>query len=104
MDLLALYQPRANAPLDEVAQLLGFPGKIGMDGSGVWQAFQEGRIEAIRAYCETDVVNTYLVYLRFQRLRGLLEAEEHEREVEFVRSTLARLPGEQWREFLGRWS
>jgi predicted PolB exonuclease-like 3'-5' exonuclease len=103
MDLLALYQPRANAPLDEVAQLLGFPGKIGMDGGGVWRAFQAGELAAIRAYCETDVVNTYLVYLRFQLLRGLLDAAEHQREVAFVRTTLERLPGAQWREFLGRW-
>ncbi|GAB1414552.1 hypothetical protein MASR1M97_32880 [Candidatus Desulfobacillus denitrificans] len=34
MDLLAMYQPRANAPLDELAKLMGLPGKLGMDGSG----------------------------------------------------------------------
>ena len=28
MDLLALYQPRANAPLDELAKLMGLPGKL----------------------------------------------------------------------------
>ena len=66
MDLLSLYQPRASAPLDEMAQLLGFPGKLGMGGSQVWEAFQRGEIAAIRNYCETDVVNTYLVFLRFQ--------------------------------------
>ena len=32
MDLLAMYQPRANAPLDAMAKLCGFPGKLGMDG------------------------------------------------------------------------
>src|SRR5690348_15195454 len=47
MDLLAMYQPRANAPLDELAKLMGFPGKLGMDGSVVWPAFQEGRIAEI---------------------------------------------------------
>ena len=31
MDLLAMYQPRANAPLDAMAKLCGFPGKLGMD-------------------------------------------------------------------------
>lgn len=36
MDLLAMYQPRANAPLDQISQLLGFPGKIGMSGGKVW--------------------------------------------------------------------
>ena len=73
MDLLALYQPRANVPLDELAKLMGFPGKFGMDGSAVWGAFQRGDIAAIRNYCETDVVNTYLVFLRFQLMRGIFD-------------------------------
>ena len=73
MDLLAAYQPRASAPLDEMSQLLGFPGKIGMSGGKVWEKFQAGRIDDIRAYCETDVVNTYLVYLRFQLMRGVFD-------------------------------
>ena len=58
MDLLALYQPRASAPLDQLARLAGFPGKLGMDGSQVWDAFRAGRLADIRNYCETDVFNT----------------------------------------------
>ena len=42
MDLLALYQSRANAPLDAMAKLCGFPGKLGMDGSQVYGAYLEG--------------------------------------------------------------
>lgn len=103
MDLLAMYQPRANAPLDELAKLMGYPGKLGMDGSAVWQAWQDGRIAEIRDYCETDVVNTYLVYLRFQRMRGHLDAAAWEAEVKFVRETLAGLDGAHWRAFLEAW-
>src|SRR5579872_1264292 len=44
MDVLALYQARAYAPLHELALLLGLPGKLGMDGSKVADAFREGRI------------------------------------------------------------
>ena len=91
MDLLALYQPRANAPLDELAKLMGFPGKLGMDGGKVWDAWQAGRIAEIRDYCETDVVNTYLVYNRFRRLRGELTAEEERTEIAFVRERLAEI-------------
>lgn len=103
MDLLALYQPRASAPLDEVARLLGFPGKLGMDGSRVWEAFQHGEIEAIRNYCETDAINTYLVFLRFQLMRGALDAEHYERELDLVRSTLERSTAPHWREFMDAW-
>ena len=103
MDLLALYQPRANAPLDELAKLMGFPGKLGMDGSQVWSAFQKGEIAAIRNYCETDVVNTYLVFLRFQLMRGILNSEQYERECELVRFTLSKSTELHWQEFLGQW-
>jgi predicted PolB exonuclease-like 3'-5' exonuclease len=100
MDLLALYQPRASAPLDDLAKLCGFPGKMGMDGSKVWQAFQDGQIADIRAYCETDVVNTYLMYCRFQLMRGGFTANEFDHEMEFVQESLAELPGSQWIQYL----
>jgi predicted PolB exonuclease-like 3'-5' exonuclease len=48
MDLLAKFNGRANAPLDGLAKLCGFPGKMGMDGSQVWPAYQEGKINDIR--------------------------------------------------------
>ncbi|HZP94002.1 MAG TPA: 3'-5' exonuclease [Burkholderiales bacterium] len=103
MDLLALYQGRAAAPLNEVSQLLGFPGKLGMDGSKVWEAFQRGELQRIRAYCETDVVNTYLVFLRFQLVRGILDQAQHRKECELVRASLAKSGEAHWREFLGTW-
>jgi predicted PolB exonuclease-like 3'-5' exonuclease len=103
MDLLALYQPRASAPLDALAKLIGFPGKMGMDGSAVWGAYREGRIAEIRNYCETDVVNTWLVYLRFQKMRGALSAEAYAREEALVRETLTAMPQAHWREYLAAW-
>jgi predicted PolB exonuclease-like 3'-5' exonuclease len=104
MDLLALYQPRANAPLDAMAKLCGLPGKLGMDGSQVYAAFLEGRLEEIRRYCETDVMNTWLLYCRFQKMRGGFTEAEHEREVALARETLTKLDEPHWAEYLGAWS
>ena len=103
MDVLAMYQPRASAPLDDMARLCGFPGKLGMDGSAVWSAWQEGRADEIRDYCETDVVNTYLVYLRYQLFRGHLSADELTAEVALVRETLGALDQPHWKEFVAAW-
>ncbi|TDG06920.1 3'-5' exonuclease [Paraburkholderia guartelaensis] len=100
MDVLAMYQPRANAPLDALAKLCGFPGKLGMDGGQVWTAFQEGRIEEIRNYCETDVVNTYLLYCRFQMMRGGFTEREYADEIEFVKQSLAAETAPHWGEYL----
>ncbi len=88
MDLLAGYQMRANAPLHEVASLLGFPGKMGMDGSKVWDAYCENDVKTIRDYCETDVLNTYLVFLRFQLIRGQLTSTQYDEETALLYQTL----------------
>jgi 3'-5' exonuclease len=103
MDLLALYTGRANAPLDDLAKLIGFPGKLGMDGSKVWGAYQKGGLNDIRNYCETDVVNTYLVYARFQLMRGQLTLARYEKECDLVRDTLAKHPESHWKEYLAAW-
>ncbi|MEI7295196.1 MULTISPECIES: 3'-5' exonuclease [Paraburkholderia] len=100
MDLLAMYQARANAPLDALAKLCGFPGKLGMDGGQVWTAFQAGQIEEIRNYCETDVVNTYLLYCRFQMMRGGFSEREYADEITFVKQSLAAETAPHWDEYL----
>lgn len=104
MDLLALYQPRNAVPLDQMARLMGLPGKLGMDGAKVWEAYRDGRLQEIRDYCETDVVNTWLVYLAFQRMRGVLDAGAHAAELRLARATLERLEGAHWRAFLAGWT
>jgi len=107
MDLLALYTPRANAPLDDLARLCGFPGKLGMDGSQVWPAFRQGRLAEIRAYCETDVANTWLLFCRFQKMRGFWSEERYQQELALTRETLQPLAGAgagHWGEYLAAWS
>jgi predicted PolB exonuclease-like 3'-5' exonuclease len=103
MDVLALYQPCNNAPLNEVAQLLGLPGKLGMDGSKVFDAWRVGQIREIRAYCETDVLNTYLIFLRFQLMRGHLSDQEHTAEIAIARKFLAGSDAKHWAEFTSLW-
>ncbi|MES2839648.1 MAG: 3'-5' exonuclease [Pseudomonadota bacterium] len=106
MDLLAMYSPKNNAPLDAMAKLCGFPGKLGMDGSQVYAQYLAGQTEDIRRYCETDVMNTYLVYCRFQKMRGGLTEAEYEQEIAMVKETLGNLaPAEShWEEYLAAWA
>jgi predicted PolB exonuclease-like 3'-5' exonuclease len=103
MDLLALYQPRASAPLDELSRLAGFAGKLGLDGSRVWEVYLAGRLGEIRNYCETDVVNTYLVYCRFQRMRGVLTAAAYRAEIDLVRAALQAADAPHWHDYLAAW-
>ena len=104
MDVLAGYQSRAFAPLDEIAQMLGFPGKLGMDGSGVWDAFAAGEVDRIRAYCEVDALNTFLVFLRYELMRGRLSPVRYESECEAVRDGLHDDARPHLAEFLRAWT
>jgi predicted PolB exonuclease-like 3'-5' exonuclease len=103
MDVLAGFQARGRASLDDVATLLGLPGKVGMHGSQVWPVYLEGGLGRIRNYCETDVLNTYLVYLRFQLLRGHLDAAQHAHEVARVRKLLDDAAAVHLKEFAAAW-
>ncbi len=103
MDVLAMYQGRAAAPLDELARLCGFAGKLGMAGDQVWDAYRSGQIGAIRNYCETDVVNTYLLYCRYRKFRGQLQEAAYTREMALVRESLRQAGAAHWSEFLAAW-
>ena len=103
MDVLSGFQGRGRVSLENVALLLGLPGKLGMRGEEVWGAWQAGRIAAIRQYCESDVLNTYLIWLRFELLRGRLSPNTHAAECARVRGWLEASGAAHFREFLAAW-
>jgi len=72
-DVLSSFNPQAKSTLNELSKIMGMPGKPdGIDGGDVERYFREGKIEEIAAYCETDIVNTYRVWLRYEIFRGRL--------------------------------
>src|SRR3989304_8960888 len=103
MDIIAAYDPRAFAPLTEMASLCGFPGKMGMSGDQVWDNYIEGNIEAIRNYCETDVLNTYLIFLRYELMRGRKTRSGYDTECQKVREMLKAEGKQHLLEFLNAW-
>jgi 3'-5' exonuclease len=103
MDVLSGFQSRGRVSLKNMATLLGLPGKLGFDGGQVWDAWRAGDIAGIRNYCETDVLNTWLIYLRFAQLRGALSPEQHTDEVQRVRSYLAASKDPHLGAFLAAW-
>ena len=104
MDVLAGYSGRAVAPLDQVATLCGLPGKLGMSGAAVRQEMEAGNFPGVRDYCEHDVLNTYLLWLRFRLMRGDLDTAGHERECERVREALAEAGRPHLDQFLAAWT
>jgi 3'-5' exonuclease len=77
-DALSSFSSGARATLNEISRIMGLPGKPdGIDGGQVEKYFREGRIKEIAEYCESDVVNTYRVWLRYELFRGRLTEGAH---------------------------
>jgi predicted PolB exonuclease-like 3'-5' exonuclease len=96
-DVLSSYDTRSKVSLDALSRFLGLPGKPeGVDGSQVAGLVREGRIQEVADYCETDVVNTYRVWLRYELFRGGLTVEHYRASEsdlrEFLQSKTAERP------------
>ena len=75
-DVLGSYVPGGKVKLDEVSKILGLTGKPeGIDGSRVEEMVRAGQIEEVARYCETDVLNTYRVWLVYELFRGAITAD-----------------------------
>ena len=103
MDVLSGYGASGRASLELAAQLIGLPGKLGIGGSQVWAAYRRGELAAIRDYCEIDVLNTYLVFLRFQLVRGELDPGSYANELAFVETKLAESERPHLQQYLELW-
>ncbi|HVH84582.1 MAG TPA: 3'-5' exonuclease, partial [Steroidobacteraceae bacterium] len=104
MDVLSGFSSRNRVSLANMACLLKLPGKLGFAGDQVWNAYQRGDIVGIRRYCETDVLNTYLIYLRFEQLRGRLTPAGYREEVERVRAHLRASSEPHLAQYLAAWT
>lgn len=77
LDALSDFGSSARIKLNEICSILNIPGKLGMDGSKVEENFLNGEIEKIRNYCETDVLNTWFVYLKYILNHGKIDIQNY---------------------------
>src|SRR6202011_4965774 len=72
-DVLSSFSSQAKATLHELCRVMGLPGKPnGMTGAEVEKYYRDGHTQQIAEYCESDVLNTYRVWLRYELFRGRL--------------------------------
>jgi len=91
MDFLADFGAAKSARLDAYAKLVGFPGKVGVDGSQVAPMVHAGRIDEVNAYCLCDVAQTAAIFLRVELLRGTYDRARY---AELAKSLLAFIDAE----------
>ena len=76
MDRFSQYGASRREAMDIVASLYGLPGKTDVDGSMVGALVSSGDWQTLSIYCESDVMNTWLIYLRWLRLTGKLSSPD----------------------------
>lgn len=88
LEALSDFGASSRIKLHEVAAILGFPGKFGVDGAAVSDLYYAGQVKAIRDYCETDVLNTFLVYLRLMQHRGQITTASYDNTITSILSLI----------------
>ena len=91
LDSLGSFGAVRNLKLDTICNMAGVPGKYDVSGDQVFELFYEGEIEKIREYCQSDVLNTYWIYLKYELLRGRLTIEDYYRYLANMKERLPKL-------------
>lgn len=84
IDALSDFGLSAKIKLNEVCSVLDYPGKFGVSGGDVSKMYDEGQKVEIRNYCEGDVLNTYLVYLRYMLHLGKITLKSYNQAIEDI--------------------
>jgi hypothetical protein len=91
-DFLTDHGASIMTSLDNLAHLIGLPGKMDVDGSKVQQLHDAGEVEAIRAYCLQDVLQTAVLFLRCELLRGRIDRDAYRSRVQELWDALGHDP------------
>lgn len=105
LDSLCDFGASAHIKMNEVCAILNLPGKLGIDGSMVSSMYDAGKIQEIRDYCETDVINTYLVYLNYQLHRGEMDLDGFQHSIQDLAQYLYKYQADKphFAEFMQAW-
>jgi len=77
MDHISEFGAVRGLKLDTLCTMMGIPGKFDVSGDQVFSLYYDGEIEKIKEYCESDVLNTYWLYLKYELLKGNLLFEDY---------------------------
>ncbi len=77
MDHIGEFGAIRGLKLDLLCKMVGLPGKYDVHGDEVTELYYNNEIEKIKEYCESDVLNTYWLYLKYELLKGMISKEDY---------------------------
>ncbi len=108
MDRFSQYGASRREAMDVVASLYGLPGKTDVDGSMVGALVAADDWQTLSVYCESDVMNTWLIYLRWLRLTGKLSspafAHWQQQSITYLKSSTQADGSVRHQDFIAEWS
>jgi predicted PolB exonuclease-like 3'-5' exonuclease len=77
MDHISEFGAARGLNLNTLCMMMGIPGKFDVSGDQVHRLYHDSRVEEIKEYCESDVLNTYWLYLKYELLKGHITKEDY---------------------------
>ncbi|MMZ66222.1 putative 3'-5' exonuclease related to the exonuclease domain of PolB [compost metagenome] len=88
MDHISEFGAVRGLKLDLLCAMAGIPGKFDVSGDQVHLLWYDDKLDEIKEYCESDVLNTYWLYLKYELLKGNMLLEDYLGYLEEMRHNL----------------
>jgi predicted PolB exonuclease-like 3'-5' exonuclease len=93
MDHIGEFGAVRGLKLDLLCSMIGIPGKYDVSGDQVLELYYKNELQKINEYCQSDVLNTYWLYLRYELLKGNLSKEDYLANLAIFKEKLPRKRG-----------
>lgn len=77
LDHISDFKAVSGLKLDLLCASLNLPGKYDVHGDEVMNLYYDGKQDKIDEYCESDTLNTYWLFLKYELLRGKLNLDDY---------------------------
>ncbi|RDU57481.1 3'-5' exonuclease [Helicobacter sp. MIT 99-5507] len=77
LDCLGSFGAVRAMRLDIVCKMANIPGKFDTSGDDVFRLYYENKIQQINDYCQSDVLNTYWLFLKYLLLQDKINIEDY---------------------------
>lgn len=76
-DLFESFGATRGLKLDTLCAMTDLPGKYEIHGDEVMKLYYEKKYEKIHEYCESDALNTYMLFLKYEFIKANINEEDY---------------------------
>ena len=90
LDFISDFGSVRGIKLDTLCASLNLPGKYDVHGDQVLELYYAGELDKINEYCESDVLNTYWLFLKFELLQANILQDDYINHLNVMSEFLAK--------------